>query len=44
MFMIEWNSEKIRSSFERREMKKKYWMNKGCSERKADELIYRYGY
>lgn len=28
----------------RRKEKLKYWINKGCSEIKAEELIYRYGY
>lgn len=32
------------SKVERRKAKKSYWMEKGCSERKADDLLYRYGY
>lgn len=27
-----------------RKKKKEYWMQKGCSERKAEELLFRYGY
>lgn len=33
-----------RKKAQRREAKKRYWMNKGCSERKAEELLYRYGF
>lgn len=29
---------------DRRKKKKAYWMDKGCSERKAEKLLYRYGY
>ncbi len=29
---------------DRRQAKKEYWMKKGCSERKAESLLFRYGY
>lgn len=28
----------------RRKLKKQYWIKKGCSERKAESLLFRYGY
>ena len=29
---------------ERKKRKLKYWLNKGCSEWKAEKLLYRYGW
>ena len=28
----------------KRKLKKAYWINKGCSERKAEVLLFRYGF
>lgn len=39
---IHFGYKKMRA--EARKMKKQYWINKGCSERKAEDLLYRYGY
>jgi len=33
-----------KSKSQRRKAKKQYWINKGCSERKAESLLFRYGY
>ena len=34
----------VNTKTERRKAKKAYWINKGCSERKAEDLLFRYGY
>ena len=34
----------VNTKYERRKAKKTYWINKGCSESKAESLLYRYGY
>jgi len=45
MFSFGDNSIKAyQAKCKRRKAKKLYWMNKGCSEWKAESLLQRYGY
>ena len=42
--IVNYSIELYLDECERRKKKLKYWINKGCTEWKAEKLLYRYGY